>query len=165
MLQIAENHPANLKVLASLASQATRQGKELGPIAPADSVKDPYMNCGSHPDAVERVWDQLGGALPESARCLVFGNPALVHPKSGVILAISSGTAYYVRLPRDVVRPPPRPRIEGDPFPPEWFGEIRFTDEVRQFGEDWAIGRWLPDELKACLEVYQKFDIAPPKTH
>ena len=53
------------------------------PVASPDTVGDPYYGQGSHPDVVERVWDQLGASLPTDCRCLVYGTPALVDPASG----------------------------------------------------------------------------------
>jgi hypothetical protein len=91
-LFVNEHHPANVKVLAYLLSQASRQGKRLGQIAPPASVKDPHMNCGSHPDIVEYVWGPLGSALAQDGRALIFGTPTLIHANSGVILAVCFGT-------------------------------------------------------------------------
>jgi hypothetical protein len=57
-----------------------------------------YWESGSHPDVVERVWNQLGNALPLESRRVVCGTPALVHPTSKVVIAVSIGTAYALRL-------------------------------------------------------------------
>ena len=64
-----------------------------------DAAGDPYYEQGSHPDVVERLWGEIGTALPTDCRCLVHGTPALVHPTAGVVLAFSMGTGYFVRLP------------------------------------------------------------------
>jgi hypothetical protein len=50
-------HPANALLLRHYALRKSPI------IAPPSSVSDPYWNCGSHPDVVERVWDQLGSVL------------------------------------------------------------------------------------------------------
>jgi len=99
-----ENHPANRLLIVAHTARAARWNVQTPVIAAWDSVKQPYLNCGSHPDIVERVWDQLGRALPEDCRCLVWGTPALVHPKSGVVLAECYGTAYCLRLPQSADR-------------------------------------------------------------
>src|SRR5437870_12512694 len=89
-------HPANQAVLQSLGRK--KEGRKV--IAPPSSVKDPYRGCGSHPEIVERVWDQLGTELPQDCRCLLYRTPALVHPVSGVVLTVSYGTQYCIRLPK-----------------------------------------------------------------
>jgi hypothetical protein len=53
---------------------------------------------GTHPDVVDRLWDDLNGALPEDSRFLITGGPALVEPMSGIVLAVGLGTAYGLRL-------------------------------------------------------------------
>lgn len=55
-------------------------------VAAPGSVPDPYLCQGSHPDIVQRVWDDLGGALPAKCRCLVYGTPAIVHDRSGIVM-------------------------------------------------------------------------------
>ena len=150
MLPLDENHPANVRVLASLNARADRRGKKPGPIADPRGVKDPYMNCGSHPDVVERVWNELSAALPADGRCLVFGTPALVHPRSGVVLAVCSGTAYCLRLPTGAAR------TRGQAVQ-EWT-DGGTTDLSVEFGTDWVFGRYLPGELDAIREVYREFD-------
>ncbi|MGA2033266.1 MAG: hypothetical protein ABSG68_13490, partial [Thermoguttaceae bacterium] len=72
-------------------------------IRPVESPRDPYWNLGSHPEAVERVWDQLGSTLPEDCRCIVYGTPGLVAPRSGILIAKAFGTAYVLRVPRGIV--------------------------------------------------------------
>jgi hypothetical protein len=149
-LLLDENHAANLQVLASLSSHASRRGKKLGPFAAPQSVKDPYMNCGSHPDIVERVWDKLSRAFPGDGRCLLYGTPALVHPKSGVILAVCYGTAYCVRLPIGAARPPRQRLVE------EWT-EGGKTNIESEFGRFWMFGDFSRSEIAAMKEVYQQY--------
>src|SRR5512145_2078070 len=91
------DHPANHGVLRSLESHARKRNRGL-PLTLPDEQTDPYSKCGSHPDVVERVWDRLGKCLPENGRCLVYGTPALVHPRAGVVLATCNGTAYCLRI-------------------------------------------------------------------
>lgn len=112
------------------------------PIAPVDSIPDPYWEAGSHPDAVERLWEELGAALPTDCRCLVYGTPALVHPSAGVVLAFSMGTGYFVRLPSGAVVPD-----AGQP------GDWR-SETLRELGPDWAVGSWSADELDWCRSTF-----------
>ena len=64
-----------------------RANRDAPDIAAHDSIPNPYYQCGCHPDIVERVWDQIGAAMPAECRCLVTGMPALVHPAAGRIEA------------------------------------------------------------------------------
>jgi hypothetical protein len=149
-LPLDEKHPANVRLLASLKARADQRGKKLGPIARPDCVRDPYMNCGSHPDIVGRVWDELAAALPTNGRCLVFGTPALVHPRSGVVLAVCYGTAYCIRLPSKTAQ------VRGQAIQ-EWTGGGT-TDLSTEFGPAWVFGRFWPGELEAIREVYREFN-------
>jgi len=63
-------------------------------------VADPHYTLGTHPDLVERLWDELGKALPEDCRAVFFGGPALVHPGTGIVFGFAGGThTYALRLP------------------------------------------------------------------
>ena len=61
------------------------------------------MQLGSHPDAVQRVWDNLDGVLPEDCRAIVYGTAVLVDPNSDVVFAMSYGTAYALRVSRQQI--------------------------------------------------------------
>jgi hypothetical protein len=112
-------------------------------IAPPESAADPYYGQGSHPDVVERVWDELGRAVPAECRCLVRGTPALVQPAAGVVLAFSLGTRYYVRLPAGVAS-----------------GDTAEVEAELGLERDWAPGRWDAAEPGWCRAVYD--DLEPP---
>jgi hypothetical protein len=56
---------------------------------------------GTHPDVVNRPWDELNAGLPDDARFLVGHGPALVHAHSGIVLALALGTQYALRLTDD----------------------------------------------------------------
>ena len=120
-------------------------------LASRTSAPDPYQGCGCHPDIVERVWDQLGKALPRDCRYLVHGTPALVHPKSGCILATALGTQYAVRLPPAALTAGPPPTLKtrnrwstGDEL-----------DVQQEFGTDWFFGGWSKQELAWCQQAFQ----------
>ena len=67
-------HPANTKILGYLAR--CRSGSPA--LSAWDSVENPSYRCGCHPEIVERLWEQLGAALPTDCPCLVDLIPALV---------------------------------------------------------------------------------------
>jgi hypothetical protein len=116
------------------------------PIAPRDAMRDPYQEAGSHPDAVERLWDGLGNALPADCRCLVYGAPALVHPTTGAVLAFSMGTGYFVRLPSGARGTAPAGTSTDD-----WR-----VQALRDLGGDWIVGSWSEEEAGWCFELYEE---------
>jgi hypothetical protein len=101
---------------------------------------------------VERVWDQLGKHLPIRSRQVVLGTPALVHPESGVVLAIAIGTQYGLRIPA---------RILDEGLSAAWRtqvpwstgGQMNIHEEI---GSDWAFGTWASVEETWCLEAFRE---------
>ncbi len=145
-------HPANTKVLAYLA-----RGRSGSPVYSAwDSVENPYYRCGCHPEIVERLWEQLGAALPSDCRCLVHLIPALVQPRSGVILATGLGTQYGVRVPAALVS---SALAAGAKTQTTWSGG-KTMDIQQDLGADWVFGGWRTDELAWCRSLYETFDSA-----
>jgi uncharacterized protein YggU (UPF0235/DUF167 family) len=120
----------------------------LSPLRPP--AKDPYMEAGCHPEAVERVWDRLGRALPRDCRALLGSCPVLAHPPTGAVLAFAHGTAYAVLVPLEGLaaadslglRPTHR-----------WSGG-RVTDLSAEVGEGWRFGAWLDEEYDWCRQAF-----------
>jgi hypothetical protein len=123
-------------------------------LAPPDSVTDPYMSQGSHPDIVKRLWDKLGTVLPEDCRYLVCGSPALVHQRSGIVLAIAVGTQYALRIPPDCRQ---EAKQVGAKLSTKWSNgsvwNVRLT-----LGYDWVLGSWLSNEEQWCRIVYDHIE-------
>jgi hypothetical protein len=120
-------------------------------IATPDSVKDPYADQGSHPDIVQRVWDELAAGLPGRCKRLVYGTPALVHDRSGIVIAICNGTQYNLRLTgedlREALRLGARTRLRwstGDEM-----------DCQAVLGADWVFGGWFKQEPAWCGRTYE----------
>jgi len=123
-------------------------------IAAPDSVPDPYLKQGSHPDVVMRVWDQLGTALPQDCRCLVCGTPALVQPASGIILAFCLGTQYCLRFTSLLMDEALKLGVKTSTT---WSGG-KITDAIQTFGADWIFGSWKKEELDWCRDVYEFYN-------
>jgi hypothetical protein len=123
-------------------------------IRPVESPRDPYWHLGSHPESVQRVWDQLGSALPVDCRCIVFGTPGLIASRSGILLAKAFGTAYILRIPQaatdEAVRGGARTIMK-------WTGGTE-TDVQQEYGEDWVFGRWLKQEPEWLLAVFHNVE-------
>jgi hypothetical protein len=112
-----------------------------------------YWESGSHPDVVERVWNQLGNALPLECRRVVCGTPALVHPTSKVVIAVSIGTAYAVRLPSTVLGSglPKDVRVEHT-----WSTGGRMNAQT-EFGPAWIFGTYAREEEVWCREAFDEY--------
>lgn len=139
------DRPENAGVLRYLAHGRSEQEAFFGP--PPSTVDRRHL--GANPAIVDRVWDVLNAALPADARWLVFDGPALVHPKSGVILAAVIGTQYALRL-----------TVDDHGVAVEAGGELlhRFRtvgtelDLPTSFGSDWVFG-WFDEREPAWLRA------------
>jgi hypothetical protein len=114
---------------------------------------DPYWKLGCHPETVQRLWDEIGPQLPEDCRSLVCLTPALVHPRSGVVLGLVMGTEYVLRLPGETI---------DSAFSTGAKRIMRFStgdtinlEEI--FGDEWIFGAWLNEELAWCRRAYDLF--------
>ncbi len=145
MMFVAINH-FNERVISYLRGRLKSEELSAAP----DSVADAYMGQGSHPDIVQRVWDQLGKALPVDCRCLVYGDPALVHPISGIILTFCLGTQYCLRLTPQLMEAATK---LGAKTYTKW-SPGHSTNATQVFGADWIFGSWKKEELDWCREVY-----------
>ena len=113
---------------------------------------------GTHPDLVERLWDELGKLLPDDCHAVVYGSPVLLRKSSGIIFAFAGGThTYAFRLPPDVreaaikagatrvyhYRAYPELKIEASTF------------DLADVGDEWVFGGWLKGEedwIKAAYD-------------
>jgi hypothetical protein len=143
-------NPRNQGVLRYLG----RDEKSLNAVVAAPhSVKDPYLCQGSHPDIVQRVWDELGAILPKKCRCLVYGTPAIVHDRTGIVIAICNGTQYNLRLTEDDLR---EAIAKGAATQTRWSnGEVMDAFEV--LGTDWIFGGWFKEEDCWFRDTYEQY--------
>ncbi len=75
-----ERRPVNARFFERLDEpELADREPAAGPMSDAPEP-DPYMDAGSHPDCVERVWDDIGQTLPEDCRFGVRRNAVLAHP-------------------------------------------------------------------------------------
>ena len=116
--------------------------------APEDHP-DPYSGAGCHPDVVEHLWRRIGQTLPGDGRRMVHGRPALVHPASGVIIAVGYGTQYAIRVPehlRDAA-------AAAGYMPTNTWSDGTTTDVRAELGPDWMFGTYGKDEAE-WLQVW-----------
>lgn len=133
VVHVAQDRPENAGVLAYLGPGRGLAHLPVG--QPPEGVD--RWHLGTHPDVVERLWDVLDAALPESGRCVMYGSPALVHPASGVVVAVGIGTQYALRLlPDDRAS-----AIEAGAEVVHTFQTSGGTlDLAAAFGPDWVFG-------------------------
>lgn len=138
--------PENEAVLAFLLR--FHQNKILLP--PNQSTRDPYLELGSHPDVVNRVWDELGTVFGQESRQIVCGRPALVHPMAGVVLALAWGTRYVLRLSEETAR---KAKDKGFKTVHTWSDGTK-TDIEYDLGPGWVFGQWSTEEPFLLRESY-----------
>lgn len=152
------HHPANRKLLEYLGAKARAadppREREEDPAA----VADPYYTLGTHPEIVERLWDELGGQLPQKCRWVLYRNPVLVHPRTGVVFGFAGGSlTYALRLPPPAHAAAIRAgaaTVHDYPAYPE-LGVAASTFDLAGFGPEWVFGRWLKGEEDWCCAAYQ----------
>jgi hypothetical protein len=120
------------------------RGYDPAPLADPDIVK-PQV----HPDIIERIW-QLGAAMPQDCRAVVYGAPSLVHPQTGVIFVFGAGTVYFLRLPVALAAE----AIKAGAFTNHKWSFGGGMDIRQELGEEWIGGRWLQDEPAWCSRAY-----------
>lgn len=141
------NHPVNAKLITYLARSHT-------PSTPAvqtpAQVHDPYYTLGTHPDLVERLWDQLTVLLPVDCRAVFYNTPVLIRPDTGIVFGFAGGThTYALRLPtrefaealqagvQRVYQYPNQPPLD-----------------LATIGDGWIFCRWYKNEEYWCAMAY-----------
>ncbi len=117
-----------------------------------ETVADPLYGLGTHPDLITRLWD-LDDTLPEKCRWVIYGQPALVHPRSGVVFGLAGGTlGYALRLPE-------ASRREADALGAKTAIKMPFEApwdvwDVSKAGPEWRFGLWSDREPEWCRAAY-----------
>lgn len=120
------------------------------PVEPPPPGIDTWR-LGAHPDLVERLWTALNAVLPTDSRYLVAGGAALVHPASGLILAVALGTQYALRLTGDGLA---AALAAGYETSHEFRTVGRTLDLASTFGRGWVFGRHDSREGEWLAESY-----------
>jgi len=151
-MRLDEQHPLNRQVIVYLTADRKRPRFSAEPILAPDRHPDPYLEAGSHPDIVERIWDKIGAALPADCRALVYGSPALVHSETGIVLALAFGTQYAIRVPADTLE---IALGKGCTNRQTWTGggETRIQEVL---GNDWLFGGWSDAESQWIARLYRE---------
>jgi hypothetical protein len=126
-----------------------------GPVTPAvarpEEVTEPYLSIGTHPDLVERLWDELGRGLPVDCRRVLCRTPVLIRPDTGTVFGFATGThTYALRLPeaeREEAMRRGATRVRHAPRQPSL--------DLDEFGPEWVFCGWLQGEEAWCLAAYK----------
>ena len=137
---------ANARVLAWLASH--RPGPAT--LERPDEVPNAYLGLGCHPDIVERLWKDLAAALPADCRYVLARTPALVHPTTGLVLALGIGTQYALRI---TATDRAAALAAGLKTSTVWAGGQKLDLEA-ELGQDWLFGGWAKLEKVWCCNSY-----------
>ena len=140
---------ANHKVIPYLSHR--NPGAPL--LATFDSKPNPYLSLGSHPDIVERVWKQIGSAMPTDCRFIVCGTPALVQPDSGILFAFALGTQYCLRLPVSLIET----AILANAKTSTHWSNGKVEDIQKELGTGWIFGCWMAAEIEWCKASFTSF--------
>src|SRR5262245_13242152 len=146
------DHPANKLAMQWLK----RHWRDQRQVTSEDEADDPYYNAGTHPDVVEFMWLQLHPGLPKEARCLVYGLPCLVHPNSGVIIAIGVGTEYVLRIPIESL---PEAATSGCTPLHHWGGAAKDTNLEIELGPGWVFGSYGKESKRWCRATCDLFSV------
>lgn len=142
------SHPANAGILRYF--EARYEKKKIPVSASPEEITQPYMTLGTHPELVERLWDKLTVKLPEKCAWVVYANPCLVHPQTGIIFGFCGGThTLALRLPdktRKEALAAGAKRVIVYPRA----GKLDLDD----IGKEWVFGWWLKGEEEWCLSAY-----------
>ena len=148
-IKVNFEHPFNAGFLRNFERRPWAKAKKPPSLSP-DSIYDPYIHLGTHPDLVTRLWDEITMKLPVDCRWVVCGAPTLVHPQSGIIFAFGGGThTYALRLPE-------RERQEALQAGAERVH--RYSNgsklDLADIGPEWVFGGWLKGEDEWCLAAF-----------
>ena len=138
-------HPANAALLRHLKREFPTRIEQQSP----DEVRQPYLSLGTHPEIVERLWDQLAVDLPEKCAWVLYGRPVLVRPSTGIVFAWATGHVYALRLGPDAHNAALRAGA----------GRLHtFSDgstlDLAGFGPEWLFGMWFRDEPAWCRAAW-----------
>ena len=149
-------HPANRGIIAYLSADA-RQKPDAKAQASPDDIDDPYYNLGTHPDIVQRLWHDLGGALPKDCKWVLYGTPVLVHHASGVVFGFAGGSqTYALRLPAAERATAIAAGAETTHHYPA-YAELNIAAsklDLARFGPEWVFGGWLKGEEEWCRAAF-----------
>jgi hypothetical protein len=145
-----ERRPVNARFFDHLDEPDVAQPDPTEGLMTEPPEPDPYMNAGSHPDCVERVWDDIGATLPEDCRFVIRGHAVLAHPISGFVFAMPYGTEYALWIPE----PEYADAAAAGLVPTTTWSTGESTDLTAELGDGWLFGEYKVEELAWVAAAY-----------
>ncbi len=150
-MRVDLNHPANARIIAFLLALYGQPLPEVEGSRSPDSFAQPHFSLGTHPDIVERFWNDITNQLPEPCAWVAYRRPVLVHPRTGIIFGFATGThTYALRLPP----PELQDALLSGAKRQFYYNKTEGTLDLTAIGEDWVFGGWFKDEPRWCLAAY-----------
>lgn len=144
------DHPANQAILTYLRQTHVKYKAHLPVSTSPHFLKDPYRELGTHPELVERLWDELAEKIPFNCKWIVYGTPVLVNPLSGIIFGFAFGTkTYALRLPEKE-----RQEMYAAGAKRHYDYNDGSSFDISEVGDDWVLGGWITGERLWCMAAY-----------
>ncbi len=146
-------HATNSRVVTYLGAQSQKSGSKWtdNPSCSPESIEQPYLRLGAHPNLVTRLWNNYAAELPAQCNWVVYGTPVLVNPGSSVIFACALGTSYALRLPKDA---------QSEALELGLGTVHRYSNgevlDLEDLGDGWVFGRALSEEQRWCLKAFER---------
>ena len=150
-MSIQLENPANRGIIAYFERLNGDSRPEPLLSVPPDAVTRPYETLGTHPDLVQRLWDELTVLLPVDCKWVLMGLPVLAHPESGVVFGFATGTHRYGLRLSQADREAALTGGMREDIPT---GQEQ-TASVLEIGPEWVFGWWSKDEELWCLSAYE----------
>jgi len=146
-----ERRPVNARFFERLDEPDSAQLDETqGSMSDSPQPGDPYMDAGSHPDCVERVWDAIGATLPQDCRFVIRGHAVLAHPVSGFVFAMPYGTQYAMWIPE----PQHADAVASGLVPTNTWSTGDTTDLTAELSDGWLFGDYKVEEVAWVAAAY-----------
>ena len=150
-MNVGFDDPRNTDILAYLKKR--KNENDIQKSISSDQVPDPYFKLGSHPDIVQRVWDEVTDKISEDCKWIVYGNPVLVTPKSGIIFGFTCGTSYVLRFSPNVIQ-----EVVNKGLKTEHKFMNNYTLDLSVIGKDWFFGEFYDEEKEWCVKTFEYFN-------
>ena len=100
---------------------------------------------------MEWLWDKLQAKLPRRCHWVVYNNPVLVHPRTGLLFGFCGGThTYALRLPDGVRQAAAKARPER-----VWRYPGGESLDLDTFGPEWIFGAFNTVEAEYTVAAYE----------
>lgn len=132
---------------------STNTGRSSAPLAetPAKFDRPWYEGLGTHPELIERLWEEITTDLPKNCKWIVYARPILVHPGTGVIFGFAVGAYKYA-----LWLPPQEYEAAAEIGLSSIYTDSRKTViDLKEIGAGWIFGNFKEEERGWCVKAYE----------